>query len=187
MRNRGALIAGGGFVVILLYCLLVPIFSPYDPDAVNFAIAKQDPSLAHLVRHGQVRARPVRAHGSRRPRLDPDRVRRHDRDPRDRRRLRVDLRLRRRPARQRSDALSRRALRASVPALRDHHAGDHRHHEQVDDDDRALDRKLVHDGAHRPRPGDQPEGERLRAGRKAVGARWYRVLVRHLLPTRSAS
>ena len=50
------------------------------------------------LRHGQVRARPLRAHGSRRPRLDPDRVRRHDRDPRDRRRLRVDLRVRRRPA-----------------------------------------------------------------------------------------
>jgi oligopeptide transport system permease protein len=48
MRNKGALIAGGGFVVILLYCLLVPIFSRYDPDAVNFANAKQDPSLAHL-------------------------------------------------------------------------------------------------------------------------------------------
>ena len=34
-------------MVILLYCLLVPIFSRYDPDAVNFAIAKEDPSLQH--------------------------------------------------------------------------------------------------------------------------------------------
>ena len=36
-------------------------------------------------------------------------------------------------------------------------------HQHVDDDDRALDRQLVHDGADRPRPGDHPEGERLRA------------------------
>ena len=40
---------------------------------------------------------------------------------------------------------------------------DHRPHRQVDDDDRALDRELVHDRAHRPRPGDHAEGERLRA------------------------
>jgi oligopeptide transport system permease protein len=48
MRNKGAVIAGGGFVVILLYCLLVPIFSQYDPDAVNFSLAKEDPSFAHF-------------------------------------------------------------------------------------------------------------------------------------------
>jgi oligopeptide transport system permease protein len=48
LRNKGAVVAGVGFVIILLYCLLVPIFSRYDPDAVNLAIAKEDPSFAHL-------------------------------------------------------------------------------------------------------------------------------------------
>jgi oligopeptide transport system permease protein len=41
-------IAGAGFVLILLYCLLVPILSPYDPDAVNYSIAKQNPGLHHF-------------------------------------------------------------------------------------------------------------------------------------------
>ena len=38
--------------------------------------------------------------------------------------LRLDLGLRRRQARQRDDALPRRAVRAAVPAVRDHHARD---------------------------------------------------------------
>jgi ABC-type dipeptide/oligopeptide/nickel transport system permease subunit len=35
-RNRAAVAAGGIFLVILLYCLLQPFFSPYDPNAVDF-------------------------------------------------------------------------------------------------------------------------------------------------------
>jgi oligopeptide transport system permease protein len=48
IRNRAAVIAGVGFLVILLYCLLAPIISPYDPTFVDYSIAKQDPSLHHL-------------------------------------------------------------------------------------------------------------------------------------------
>ena len=137
-------------------------------------LARQDETRAEapVLGHRQVRTRPLHAHGARRPRLDPDRLRRDARDPRDRRRLRRDLGVRRRPARQRDDALPRRALRAALPALRDHHARDHRHGQLLDDDDRALDRELVHDGAHRSRPDHHAEGERLRArgerGRRAL-------------------
>src|SRR5215203_5654199 len=46
-RNKGAVIAGAGFIVILLYCLIVPIVSPYDPNEINFAIANEPPSLEH--------------------------------------------------------------------------------------------------------------------------------------------
>ena len=35
-RNRAAVVAAGIFLVILLYCLLQPFFSPYDPNEVDF-------------------------------------------------------------------------------------------------------------------------------------------------------
>jgi oligopeptide transport system permease protein len=47
IRNRAALVAGVVFVVVLLYCLIWPFVSPYDPNAVEFADARQGPSLAH--------------------------------------------------------------------------------------------------------------------------------------------
>jgi oligopeptide transport system permease protein len=47
IRNRGAVVAGVVFVLLLLYCVLWPIVSPYDPNEVNFADARQNPSLAH--------------------------------------------------------------------------------------------------------------------------------------------
>lgn len=47
IRNRGALVAGVVFVLIVLYCLLWPIVSPYDPDKVDFALKNQGPSLEH--------------------------------------------------------------------------------------------------------------------------------------------
>jgi oligopeptide transport system permease protein len=46
-RNKGAVIAGAGFIVILLYCLIWPIISPYDSSFVDYSIAKLDPSLEH--------------------------------------------------------------------------------------------------------------------------------------------
>src|SRR5215218_2443850 len=46
-RNRAAVIAGAGFIVILLYCLIWPIISPYDSSLVDYSIAKLDPSLEH--------------------------------------------------------------------------------------------------------------------------------------------
>jgi oligopeptide transport system permease protein len=47
IRNRGAVIAGIVFGIIVLFCVFVPIISPYDPNAVDFAIANQNPSWDH--------------------------------------------------------------------------------------------------------------------------------------------
>src|ERR687891_2791574 len=47
IRNRAALVAGVVFVLVLLYCLIWPFVSPYDPNDVNFADARQNPSLEH--------------------------------------------------------------------------------------------------------------------------------------------
>jgi oligopeptide transport system permease protein len=47
MRNRGALVAGVIFALLVLYCLVWPIISPYDPNEINFAEAAESPSLAH--------------------------------------------------------------------------------------------------------------------------------------------
>jgi oligopeptide transport system permease protein len=47
IRNRGAVVAAVVFVLIVLYCLLWPFVSPYDPDAIEFAQRGQGPSFAH--------------------------------------------------------------------------------------------------------------------------------------------
>jgi oligopeptide transport system permease protein len=47
IRNRAAVVAGSIFVLVLLYCLITPIVSPHDPEAIDFAIANQTPSLEH--------------------------------------------------------------------------------------------------------------------------------------------
>jgi oligopeptide transport system permease protein len=47
IRNRGAVVAGAIFALLLLYCLIWPIVSPYDPDEVAFALKNQGPSLEH--------------------------------------------------------------------------------------------------------------------------------------------
>jgi oligopeptide transport system permease protein len=47
VRNKGALIAAVVFVLVVLYCLIWPIVSPYDPNGIDFAIKSQGPSLAH--------------------------------------------------------------------------------------------------------------------------------------------
>jgi oligopeptide transport system permease protein len=46
-RNRAATVAGAIFVAVLLYCLIAPMASPHDPDAVQFQLANQTPSLEH--------------------------------------------------------------------------------------------------------------------------------------------
>src|SRR5881396_1005114 len=46
-RNRAAVVAAIVFVIIVLFCLLVPIFSPYDPNKVNFSDSYLPPSLQH--------------------------------------------------------------------------------------------------------------------------------------------
>ena len=47
IRNKGAVVAGAVFVLILLYCLVAPFVSPYDPNKVDFALASQAPSADH--------------------------------------------------------------------------------------------------------------------------------------------
>src|SRR5687768_4435490 len=47
IRNRGAVFAGAVFVLLVLYCLLWPFVSPYDPNAVDFSLKSQTPSLEH--------------------------------------------------------------------------------------------------------------------------------------------
>jgi oligopeptide transport system permease protein len=46
-RNRAAVVAGTTFVIIVLYCIIWPIISPYSGNEVDFSIAKEGPSLAH--------------------------------------------------------------------------------------------------------------------------------------------
>jgi oligopeptide transport system permease protein len=47
MRNRAAVAAGTVFLLVVAYCIFVPIFSPYDPNEVSFPDAYMSPSLAH--------------------------------------------------------------------------------------------------------------------------------------------
>jgi oligopeptide transport system permease protein len=47
MRNKGALLAGIVFALVVLYCIVVPIVSPYDPNEVDFSLANQTPSWEH--------------------------------------------------------------------------------------------------------------------------------------------
>ena len=47
IRNRGALIAGIVFVLLVAFCFLWPLISPYDPNEVDFSQANEAPSLAH--------------------------------------------------------------------------------------------------------------------------------------------
>lgn len=47
IRNKGAVVAGAIFLALLLYCLLWPIVSPYDPNEVRFDIKGASPSLEH--------------------------------------------------------------------------------------------------------------------------------------------
>ncbi len=49
LRNKGAVVAGAVFVLVLLYCLVWPFVSPYSGNELDFTIAKQDPSLSHLL------------------------------------------------------------------------------------------------------------------------------------------
>jgi oligopeptide transport system permease protein len=46
-RNRAAVLAGSVFLLVAAYCVVAPIVSPYDPDEVNFSQAYLRPSLEH--------------------------------------------------------------------------------------------------------------------------------------------
>ena len=49
LQNKGAVICGAIFILFCLFCLVWPIISPYDikSDPVNFSEANQGPSLKH--------------------------------------------------------------------------------------------------------------------------------------------
>src|SRR3954454_24545524 len=46
-HNRAALFAMVAFVILLLYVVIVPVVSPYDPNEVDFSIAYLTPTWAH--------------------------------------------------------------------------------------------------------------------------------------------
>jgi oligopeptide transport system permease protein len=47
VRNRAAVLAGAVFVGMVAFCLVWPVLSPHDPYDVNFSQARQGPSLEH--------------------------------------------------------------------------------------------------------------------------------------------
>ena len=47
IKNRGAVVAGTVFVLIVLYCLILPLFSPYDPNHIDYDLQNQGPTWAH--------------------------------------------------------------------------------------------------------------------------------------------
>lgn len=47
LRNRAAVLAAAAFALVVSACLVVPFVSPYDPYAVDFTQAYQRPSLEH--------------------------------------------------------------------------------------------------------------------------------------------
>jgi oligopeptide transport system permease protein len=47
VRNKGAVVATVVFGLFVLFCLVVPVVSPYDPDELDFSAANEGPSLAH--------------------------------------------------------------------------------------------------------------------------------------------
>jgi oligopeptide transport system permease protein len=47
-HNKAAVISMVFFVILLLYVVIAPIASPYDPNAVNFNIAYESPNVHHF-------------------------------------------------------------------------------------------------------------------------------------------
>jgi oligopeptide transport system permease protein len=47
VRNKAAVLAGAIFVLLVLFCVVWPVFSPYDPYAVDFAQKSQNPTWSH--------------------------------------------------------------------------------------------------------------------------------------------
>ena len=47
VKNKGAVVAGVVFVFVVLYCVIWPFVSPYTGIEVDFSQAKQNPSLSH--------------------------------------------------------------------------------------------------------------------------------------------
>ena len=47
VRNRVAVIAAAVFLAVVAYCVVVPLLSPYDPYEVDFASKYESPSFSH--------------------------------------------------------------------------------------------------------------------------------------------
>jgi oligopeptide transport system permease protein len=47
IRNRGAVLAGAVFLLVVLFCAFAPIFSPYDANDADYTQTYQAPSAAH--------------------------------------------------------------------------------------------------------------------------------------------
>ena len=47
IRNKGALVAGAIFILMVLWCIFWPMISPYDPNEIDFANKNASPTLAH--------------------------------------------------------------------------------------------------------------------------------------------
>ncbi|HEU6443646.1 MAG TPA: ABC transporter permease [Gaiellaceae bacterium] len=47
LQNKGAVVAGAIFVFIVLFCLLYPLVSPHDPDQIELTNAREGPTLEH--------------------------------------------------------------------------------------------------------------------------------------------
>lgn len=47
VRNRAAVLAGAVFLLLLLFVIIFPFVSPYDSDKIDFALKAQGPSLRH--------------------------------------------------------------------------------------------------------------------------------------------
>src|SRR5262245_15381274 len=47
LRNKGALVPGAIFVLIVAWCIFWPMISPYDPNEIDFANKNASPTLAH--------------------------------------------------------------------------------------------------------------------------------------------
>ena len=47
-HNKAAVVSMVGFVILLLYVMIVPWVSPFDPNAVDFSLAYQTPNVHHF-------------------------------------------------------------------------------------------------------------------------------------------
>jgi oligopeptide transport system permease protein len=47
-HNKAAVVSMVGFVILLLYVVIVPWVSPFDPNAVDFSLAYQTPNVHHF-------------------------------------------------------------------------------------------------------------------------------------------
>jgi oligopeptide transport system permease protein len=49
LRSPSALIGGTLFLVVIGYCVVTPLLSPFDPDDADFSVSRQGPSADHLL------------------------------------------------------------------------------------------------------------------------------------------